>query len=413
MLGLLLLFAIAQSHITVPIQAIGGFSFTSLSRQGLLNQTLSMVAQVENSKNLQYIANISIGTPGQKLSVLLDTGSSWLWLPGNVCNCHKSKHFNSTASSTYKSTNVTKILRYQTGTVWGNLSQETFQIDNKKAKSQYFISSYRDSDMDGLLSDGILGLGFNLLSENRSTFIESLYNQKVIKNKFFSLYLNNNNFSGLGSAFTIGGYNTTLYGTGPAKKVKIDSSSGYWLGVVQKFAIGSNSWSYSSPAYFDVGTSLILGPSTEVHSMLQFIISKTEGACYINYWYIECTCKLGKYEKYPDLVFTINNQAFTVSAKDYIYYESGYCYPLIDYSYDYYWIIGQPFFRAYYSVYDMQTPQILLYKAAVGKASETVPGPSEFYLLGISACGLIALAIGGFYYKNSKKAEQVGYTRLV
>ena len=241
MLGLLLLFAIAQSHITVPIQAIGGFSFTSLSRQGLLNQTLSMVAQVENSKNLQYIANISIGTPGQKLSVLLDTGSSWLWLPGNVCNCHKSKHFNSTASSTYKSTNVTKILRYQTGTVWGNLSQETFQIDNKKAKSQYFISSYRDSDMDGLLSDGILGLGFNLLSENRSTFIESLYNQKVIKNKFFSLYLNNNNFSGLGSAFTIGGYNTTLYGTGPAKKVKIDSSSGYWLGVVQKFAIGSNS----------------------------------------------------------------------------------------------------------------------------------------------------------------------------
>ena len=412
MLGLLLILTEAQSHITVPIRASRGFSSKSFSKATAFKESLFLTASVENSFNLQYNADFFIGTPNQTLSLVLDTGSSWIWVPGTTCDCHSSRRFDSEASSTYNTTGVSKLLEYGIGSVYGYLSKESIKIDEFTAFDQDFILSYKDNDLDGLTSDGLLGLGFNSLSEGYPTFIETLYNQGAIHKKVFSLYLNHYNLDSLESAFTIGGYDSYKYGQGSAKKVSIDKSYGFWLGIVQNTAIGGYSRANPSYGIYDIGTSLLMGPLIEVSNIKNTIKAKSGALCY-DYGYLICACEQGEYEKYPDLVFTINNQAFTLSAKDYIYYESGYCFVLIDSTYDYYWIIGQPFFRAYYSVYDMQTPQILLYKAADGQVSETVAGPSEFYLLGISACGLIALAIGGLYYKNYKKNQEVNYTRIV
>ena len=412
MLGLLLILAVAESQITVPIEAVRGFSPKKLSHSVGLNQT-TLIVRVENRLNLQYNTIFLVGSKQQKLSLKLDTGSSWTWFPGTTCDGHNSTKFNSSASSAYSSTSESKTFTYGSGTVSGYLSKDFIWIDSRKIKNKEFILSYKETNLDDLLSDGVAGLGFNLLSENYPTLIDALYDQKVINEKVFALYLNNKNYVYLGSSFSIGSYNASLYGKGDAKTVTIDSSAGYWVGVIQQSAFEKYSWAYEVNGYFDTGNSAILGPFYEIYYIKQTILAQTDGACTDNGGFLVCDCQFGKYENYPDLVFTIDDQTFTVAAKDYIDFDQNICTVLIDTNDEFDWILGQPFFRAYYSIFNMHVPQILFYKAADGKTSETVPGPSEFYLLGISACGLIALTIGGLYYKNSKKTQEIGYNRLV
>ena len=76
MLSLLFILIEVQSYITLPIESIQTFSFRPLNNSMTLNQSLSMSAAVTNYIDHQYIVSIELGTPGQKLSLILDTDSS-------------------------------------------------------------------------------------------------------------------------------------------------------------------------------------------------------------------------------------------------------------------------------------------------------------------------------------------------
>ena len=54
-----------------------------------------------NYDNLQYVGQFGFGTPPQKLKVVLDTGSTKLWLPIKGCKCHDKNGFNPNLSSSY------------------------------------------------------------------------------------------------------------------------------------------------------------------------------------------------------------------------------------------------------------------------------------------------------------------------
>lgn len=75
MLGLLLILAVAESQITVPIEVVRGFSPKKISHSVGLNQT-TLIVRVENRLNLQYNTILLVGSKQQKLSLKLDTGSS-------------------------------------------------------------------------------------------------------------------------------------------------------------------------------------------------------------------------------------------------------------------------------------------------------------------------------------------------
>ena len=364
MLNLIFILSVASAYIKVPLKASAGYKTISLPKLDIFSENSLSLAAVQNMFNLQYNAIFEIGTPPQSMSLVLDTGSSWTWVPSTNCSCHISNRFNSSSSSSFQDLGVNQILQYGQGKVIGIEALETFSIDNLTALEQKFILTTQDFELYGLESDGLLGLGFNELADYTPTLVENLKSQGQITRAIFSIYLNSiNNNNSIESAFTIGGSDSETYGTGDMQTINIDTSYGFWLTIIQSIVTGNNTKKKSdSYGVLDTGTSLLMGPQYQVNSIFDGIKKKVKG-CQYDSGFLLCKCNKGGYSKFPTITFNIQDIPFEISPENYVYFESGYCIPLVTGIQDSYWIIGQPFFREYYTVHDMDEEKIYAWRA--------------------------------------------------
>ena len=136
--------------------------------------------------NNQYVGSISLGTPLQALSVVFDTGSSDLWIPGSGCKeCGHHTTFNSATSSTYsaitdKSGNPTLFkVDYGSGKVTGYTASESVGIGQLLLSGVDFGEvTYEDTEIQSFMMDGIAGLAFSGLSMvTRPTLLELIGTQ--------------------------------------------------------------------------------------------------------------------------------------------------------------------------------------------------------------------------------------------
>jgi hypothetical protein len=110
-------------------------------------------------RQLQYYANITIGTPPQYLSVLFDTGSSYNYIPSVTCDssCSGEDRYDGSKSTTFKSLDTVKTLTYGKGTTYGVMSSDTFTIgDLLTARDLQFVLSSRMADSDSALFEGLM-----------------------------------------------------------------------------------------------------------------------------------------------------------------------------------------------------------------------------------------------------------------
>ncbi|KAF9533071.1 aspartic peptidase domain-containing protein [Crepidotus variabilis] len=105
---------------------------------------------VSNTGNAQYVSNITIG--GQTLRVLLDTGSSDLWV-----------HFPSAGPSGAKDTGKAVSLSYAVGKAGGNVQTAEVKLANYTVADQAFLNVVDTSTFTSNIKaqgyDGLLGLG--------------------------------------------------------------------------------------------------------------------------------------------------------------------------------------------------------------------------------------------------------------
>ncbi|KIW99147.1 uncharacterized protein Z519_00810 [Cladophialophora bantiana CBS 173.52] len=174
----------------------------------------------QNTNKLEYLVNITVGTPPQDLGVTLDTGSSDLWIPASSAELCKQGQcdlgdFDPSASSTYKvieqgGFNITYAAPGDTDagdwgsdtiTVGGSPSIESQQIG---VASQLFDPH------------GVMGIGFDTNEANNDsptgvypTVLDNLKSSGIINRKAFSLYLND--FEATTGAVIFGGIDTTKY----------------------------------------------------------------------------------------------------------------------------------------------------------------------------------------------------------
>lgn len=116
--------------------------------------------------NAQYFGEIAIGTPPQKFTVVMDTGSSNLWVPSTRCNsiaCWLHRRFDASASSTFKENGTEFAIQYGTGSLKGVISNDVVHIGDLDVKKQDFGESVEEPGITFAVGrfDGIMGLGYD------------------------------------------------------------------------------------------------------------------------------------------------------------------------------------------------------------------------------------------------------------
>ncbi|CAI7673770.1 unnamed protein product [Penicillium discolor] len=321
---------------------------------------------VDNFLNAQYFSEISIGTPPQTFKVVLDTGSSNLWVPSSQCSsiaCFLHSKYDSSSSSTYQKNGTEFEIRYGSGSLSGFVSKDTLQIGDLKVEGQDFAEATNEPGLAFAFGrfDGILGLGYDTISVNK--MVPPFYhmiNQKLVDEPVFAFYLGDANKDGDNSVATFGGIDESHY-TGELIKIPLRRKA-YWEVELNSIALGNNVAELENTGVIlDTGTSLIALPST-MAELLNKEIGATKG--FTGQYSVECD----KRDSLPDLTFTLGGHEFTIGPHDYILEVQGSCIssfmgmdfpepvgPLA--------ILGDAFLRRWYSVYDVGNNAVGLAKA--------------------------------------------------
>jgi len=311
---------------------------------------------VSNFLNAQYFSEITIGTPPQTFKVVLDTGSSNLWVPSSECGsiaCYLHTKYDSSSSSTYKKNGTSFEIRYGSGSLSGFVSEDVMTIGDLEIKDQIFAEATEEPGLAFAFGrfDGILGLGFDTISVNKipPPFYKAV-EQGLLDDSVFAFYLGNADDEGDESEAVFGGVNKDHY-TGKVTEIPLRRKA-YWEVDLDAITFGDSTAELENTGVIlDTGTSLIALPST-----LAELLNKEIGAKkgYNGQYTVECE----KRDSLPDLTFTLSGYNFSITPYDYILEVQGSCIssfmgmdfpepvgPLA--------ILGDAFLRKWYSIYDL------------------------------------------------------------
>ena len=186
---------------------------------------VTIFTQVQNADS-SYIGQITVGTPPQSFKIVLDTGSSDLWVAATEClSCGQTPPFDPTRSSTIQQVTglsgqaQTVTIRYGSGRVAGILASDTVSMSGFTVNPQRFVvvEQMTDGLLDGDVS-GIMGLAFQALASTEATpFWQTLVNTNQFNSPEISFWLArhlddvNPATEEAGGVMTLGGTNNTLF----------------------------------------------------------------------------------------------------------------------------------------------------------------------------------------------------------
>ncbi|KAI4115804.1 MAG: hypothetical protein LQ345_003675 [Seirophora villosa] len=237
-------------------------------------------------QGMYYFANVSLGTPAQKLRLQIDTGSSDMWVhsvgipecqgPGSI-NCSCSGTFDTNASSTYTYLNSDFNIWYQDShNSHGDYALETVSIGGQQLNHVQFGIGYNT-----VSRLGILGIGYRsdeAIPDNRMFYPnlpELMVDQGLIQSNAYSLWLDDIESST--GTILFGGVDTHKFhgmlqtlpvipSAGVYEKVSIVMSG---VGLSTKGRRQFSRKDLSAVAMLDAGSTLIQLPNNLFDAILQ------------------------------------------------------------------------------------------------------------------------------------------------
>ncbi|KAF9821163.1 hypothetical protein IEO21_00771 [Rhodonia placenta] len=310
---------------------------------------------LSNFMNAQYFAEIELGSPAQSFKVILDTGSSNLWVPSTKCSsiaCFLHAKYDSSSSSTYKVNGTEFSIQYGSGSMEGFVSQDTLKIGDLSIKHQDFAEATKEPGLAFAFGkfDGILGLAYNTISVNHITPpFYNMIDQGLIDSPVFSFRLGSSEEDGGEAIF--GGVDHSAY-SGSIHYVPVRRKA-YWEVELEKVALGDDELELENTgAAIDTGTSLIALP-TDMAEMLNTQIGAQRQ------WNGQYTVDCATVPNLPELTLTFSGKPYPLKGTDYILEVQGTCMSAFT-GMDIQmpgggslWIVGDVFLRRYYTVYDL------------------------------------------------------------
>ncbi|KAK6447027.1 hypothetical protein ACSS6W_010394 [Trichoderma asperelloides] len=372
-----------------------------------------------------YYAEFSVGTPPQKLSFMLDTGSSDTWVnsvDADLCTDsliqkevgeYCSKQFDQSKSKTFNSTRQPFNITYLDGrNIMGRYFKDTVTINSATIKNQQMGLATQS-----VRGTGLMGLGFRsneAASIKYPTVIENMVSQGIIAMPAFSLYLNDLQtsqgsilFGGVDTDKFHGGLATLPFQSLPASIARTKEIVMYAVQLNGFKVTGVDSPAVNATAVLDSGSTISLLPDDVVQAVWkQFNVMNVRG---IPVPFVDCA-KANSKDTFFSFQFTnktiqvpidemvlnnlsgVQDQIFSDPTLSQVFKGwSGVCTfgmaSISDYgiSSDQFVLLGDTFLRSAYVVYDLQNKQVGIAQATLNATSssiiefqagsKTIPGP--------------------------------------
>jgi cathepsin D len=326
----------------------------------------SIVDQLYDSS---YYGSLAIGTPAMSYDVILDTGSSDLWVASSSCgtSCGSIATYNPSSSSTFQNLSTAFNIQYGSGAAAGYVAQDTVQMAGFSVSSQGFaVVDEVSANMLTSPVSGLLGLGWqSLASSGQMPLWQTLASGNAWSSALFAVqftrYTNDSTAQQLepGGVLNMGYTNSSLY-TGSIDYIDVPGTPSYWYIPLTSITVQGNSVSITSgtTAVIDTGTTNIAGPASSIQAIYaQIPNSQPATGEWAGYYSFPCSTTVNVELSFGGATWSISpaDFAFTQTSSTecigaFFEASTGAGAPS--------WIIGDAFLKNVYSVFRYNPPSV-------------------------------------------------------
>jgi len=226
---------------------------------------------LESYIDASYSGPITVGTPAQAFTILLDSGSGDIWLP-EVGSGTKHATYDASKSSTSTTSETSWGITYESGdSLTGTLVQDSMTFGGLTVAEQIFAqANVTQSLWEELPSSGDFGFAFSRISRTGApTFFENLISEGDVANPYIGVYLKRASDSSsksdgwlAGGSMCVGCIDSSYY-TGAITYAPV-TYQGWWEVAMDGVAVNNVVIKNTAvTAAIDTGTSLVYLPKTE------------------------------------------------------------------------------------------------------------------------------------------------------
>ncbi|KAG8215009.1 acid protease [Butyriboletus roseoflavus] len=328
---------------------------------------------VNQNCDVGYYGSLAIGTPPFPFDVLLDTGSSDLWIASSTCEltCAGTGNFDSAKSSTFKSLEHNFEITYGSGKAIGTLAEDVVQMAGFSVMNQQFgsVTSTSSNFLRNPIT-GLIGLAWQSLSSSGAMpFWQALAGGGSWDSPLMAVqltrYINDTLAGDLepGGSLTMGYVNESLY-TGNIDYQNIPNGQvSYWVQEITSMTVQGKSVSLphgsASYATIDTGTTLVAGPASGIAAIYAQIPDSSPGTGqWEGYYSYPCTSEVTVEISFGGPSWAISPADFQFQPIDSSNYCYGAFYSIPTSSSTPQWIIGDTFLKNVYAVFRYNPPSV-------------------------------------------------------
>jgi len=331
---------------------------TSVNDRRFVGLQESSILRIEHK--MAYFGQISLGKPLQNFSVVFDTGSGNLIVPGSHCTsaaCRSHKAYHLGASSTGRRTTCSEhsenpedflTITFGTGEISGECVEDRTCFGDICTVGKFLASATESRHPFTSFSfDGVLGLALPGMAQGLSfSLLHRLHEADLLHHPVFAVFLSEQETET--SEITFGDV-LPQHMASELMWVNVSSGPGYWEIEIEDFTLGVEKLNVCKGCRvaMDTGTSQLAGPSSMIAELRRLLNVKSD-----------CS----NYDDLPNLGIHVGSHILSLDRHSYVE-KAGECRatlmdvdvpppngPLV--------VFGIPFLTKFYTVYDIQNSRI-------------------------------------------------------